>query len=227
MALIERPHRGEEGGELGFVEHVVGAHAAAEIKTIRPDLRVRGREVVGAQAAGEEDGAAAGLDDAARDGPVVGAAGTAEFLDREIRIAGIEQDEIDFRRDGGGLGDGFLAADVDDLDEFDSGNAWRRSRCVPRVRESTSWIVVVRQRRCWAMIASESVSAVRRNVATAGGTDAAISAMRFSAITPGPLGMGETSPSAAAPCASAVRASAADLMQQILTSGAGTTPFKA
>jgi hypothetical protein len=53
----------------------------------------------------------------------------------------------------------------------------------------------------------------------AGGTIAAISAMVSSAMTPGPLGMAETNPNAAAPWRIAICASAALLMQQILTRG--------
>src|ERR1039457_1698819 len=70
------------------------------------------------------------------------------------------------------------------------------------------------------MMASVSVREVSRNVATGGGTLAAISGMRrSSAMMPAPLGMAETSPIASAPCATAARASAADLMQQILMRG--------
>src|SRR4051812_12465986 len=67
------------------------------------------------------------------------------------------------------------------------------------------------------MMASVSVSEVSKNVATGGGTAAAISGMsRSSGMMPAPLGIAETRPMASAPCATAMRASAADLMQQIL-----------
>jgi hypothetical protein len=49
------------------------------------------------------------------------------------------------------------------------------------------------------MISAELVRLVRRNVATGGGTLAAISVIRSSEITPGPLGISETKPSADAP----------------------------
>ena len=52
-----------------------------------------------------------------------------------------------------------------------------------------------------------------------GGTVRAISAMAFSEITPGPLGMAETNPNADAPQPMANAASAGELMQQILTRG--------
>ena len=45
--------------------------------------------------------------------------------------------------------------------------------------------------------APPEVSEVRRNVATPGGTVAAIRVMVSSSMTPGPLGMAETSPRAA------------------------------
>ena len=48
----------------------------------------------------------------------------------------------------------------------------------------------------------------------------AISAICSSLITPGPLGIAETNPSADAPASIAMRASATELMQQIFTRGA-------
>src|ERR687892_204913 len=81
---------------------------------------------------------------------------------------------------------------------------------------STSCKVLVRQRRACAMIASASVSLVRRKVATGGGTRAASAAISSSSIGPGPLGIVPTRPGAWAPCAIASRASPSDWMQQIL-----------
>jgi len=52
-----------------------------------------------------------------------------------------------------------------------------------------------------------------------GGIDAAILAMSSSEITPGPLGISETSPRAEAPAEMAMRASATLWMQQTLTGG--------
>jgi hypothetical protein len=56
-------------------------------------------------------------------------------------------------------------------------------------------------------------------VATPGGTRAAISAISLSPITPGPLGIAETSPSAEAPARTAVHASSTEEMQQTLMRG--------
>jgi hypothetical protein len=56
-------------------------------------------------------------------------------------------------------------------------------------------------------------------VAIGGGTVAAIRAMASSEMTPGPLGMAETSPTAEAPQAIACAASTGDLIQQIFTRG--------
>lgn len=53
----------------------------------------------------------------------------------------------------------------------------------------------------------------------AGGTVAAISAISVSLMTPGPLGMLETKPSADAPDSTARAASSTLLMQQIFTRG--------
>src|SRR5687767_14007203 len=60
---------------------------------------------------------------------------------------------------------------------------------------------------------------VSRKVATGGGTRAAISAMSPSSITPGPLGISETSPTADAPHSTTRRISSTLAMQQTLTRG--------
>src|SRR6266852_3649804 len=60
---------------------------------------------------------------------------------------------------------------------------------------------------------------VRRNVPIGGGTVAAISAMSSSSMTPGPLGMLETRPSADDPHLIARAASSTLPMQQIFTRG--------
>jgi hypothetical protein len=83
--------------------------------------------------------------------------------------------------------------------------------------ESQIWMVLTRQRFCWAMISWGSVRLVRRNLAIAGGTVAAISAISGSGMIPGPLGISETSPSAVAPRRMARRASSIERMQQIFT----------
>jgi hypothetical protein len=64
---------------------------------------------------------------------------------------------------------------------------------------------------------------VSRNVATEGGTRAAISAINSSGMTPGPLGISDTNPTADAPHSTAVRASDALAMQQTLTRGLVST----
>src|SRR5882762_376581 len=69
------------------------------------------------------------------------------------------------------------------------------------------------------MMASTSCSLVSRNEATGGGTLAAIAAICCSEITPGPLGIFDTNPSAAAPCPTASLASVRLEMQQIFTLG--------
>jgi hypothetical protein len=58
---------------------------------------------------------------------------------------------------------------------------------------------------------------VSRNVAIGGGTLQTISAMSSSSITPGPLGISETKPSAEAPYFIASFASSIDDIQQIFT----------
>src|SRR5205085_3059589 len=58
-----------------------------------------------------------------------------------------------------------------------------------------------------------------RNVATGGGTLTAISVINSSEMTPGPLGISDTSPTASAPHSTAARASSTLAMQQTLTRG--------
>src|SRR5215831_12087095 len=95
----------------------------------------------------------------------------------------------------------------------------------PEDTQSQSCTQFVRHRRCCSMIELTSCLLVRRNVATGGGTDAAIWAICSSLITPGPLGIAETSPRAEAPAAIARWASATEPMQQIFTRGARVGPI--
>jgi hypothetical protein len=69
------------------------------------------------------------------------------------------------------------------------------------------------------MIPSADVSLVRRNVATGGGTLAAICLICSSDIGPGPLGILATRPIAEAPWSIAILASSMLCMQQILILG--------
>jgi hypothetical protein len=77
--------------------------------------------------------------------------------------------------------------------------------------------VFTRQRRCCPTIESASCLHVNRNVATVGGTRAAISAINSSSITPGPLGIADTNPTADAPHSTAARISSTLAMQQTFT----------
>src|SRR5271157_5228608 len=78
-------------------------------------------------------------------------------------------------------------------------------------------MVFVPHRCCCAMMESASCLLVSKKEDTEGGIVAAISAIRSSVITPGPLGIEETRPRADAPCWIASWASLMLLMQQILT----------
>src|SRR5437764_12927783 len=78
---------------------------------------------------------------------------------------------------------------------------------------------LVRQARCCATIPATSCLEVSRNVAMGGGTEAAMLVISASAITPGPLGMCETNPTADAPNSIANAASSTLAMQQIFTLG--------
>ncbi len=69
------------------------------------------------------------------------------------------------------------------------------------------------------MMRSAEVSEVSRNVATEGETAATISRIMDSGMTPGPLGIADTSPSAEAPASTAILASSALAMQHTLTRG--------
>ena len=72
------------------------------------------------------------------------------------------------------------------------------------------------QRLCCLTMSWASVFDVRRNVPIGGGTVDTISAINVSLITPGPLGISETKPRAAAPALMANLASSGELMQHIL-----------
>ena len=74
------------------------------------------------------------------------------------------------------------------------------------------------------MISWASVLHVRRTVETPGGAQSAISEIDSSGITPLPLGISETSPSADAPNFSARPASSMLAMQQILKRGRKHVP---
>jgi hypothetical protein len=69
------------------------------------------------------------------------------------------------------------------------------------------------------MIEAASSLHVSRKELTAGGTVAAISAIKLSGIGPGPLGISDTSPMADAPASIAIHASSILAMQQIFTRG--------
>jgi hypothetical protein len=123
------------------------------------------------------------------------------------------------RRYSGRLLDGFGSGDVDDLDHRNSGQgifqvAMRAGREMVADLDG-----IVRQKRWCSMISATLCLDVSRNVPMAGGTVAAISAIRSSLTTPGPLGMCETRPSADAPHSMASAASSTLPMQQIFTRG--------
>jgi hypothetical protein len=91
---------------------------------------------------------------------------------------------------------------------------------------STGCNVVVPAAACWAAMSSACVRAVSRDVRTGLPRMAvATSATHVSLITPGPLGMAETSPSTATPACAASRASATLAMQQAFTSGVFTRDY--
>jgi hypothetical protein len=69
------------------------------------------------------------------------------------------------------------------------------------------------------MIEAASSRHVSRNELTPGGIVAAISAIKLSAIGPGPLGIADTNPTADAPCSIAIKASTTLAIQQIFTRG--------
>src|SRR5439155_6488656 len=99
------------------------------------------------------------------------------------------------------------------------GSAARRSAWAPPASRSQSCSVPTPRRRCWATIEAASRRQVSRNAETGGGTAAAMTAIVSSGITPGPLGMSETRPTAEAPARIAARASATLWMQHSLTRG--------
>ena len=110
-----RARRRTEVAQLCLIQSPVGADAAADVEAKRFYLRDRIPRVFGLQSTGEKQRLAASFANASADGPVVGAAGAAQFLDRCERVAGVEQHRIDERRHRRGLVDAVRPGDVDHL----------------------------------------------------------------------------------------------------------------
>jgi hypothetical protein len=150
----------------------------------------------------------------------VRAAGPAEFLDREIRIAGIEQQGVDLGRDAEGLLDRCLTLDVNDLNNPDPGQRATEVRVgaagegVDELNRAGAATMVLRDDRVG--------SGERGQEERAHGRRDGRGDFRNPALIgnyPAPLGMAETRPRASAPCSTASCASATVWMQQILMRG--------
>ena len=100
---------------------------------------------------------------------------------------------------------------------FTPGMARRSSAWAPAGSSSTSWSVRAFTSRFCSTSSSTVWSGVSRNASIPGGTSAAISAAFSFEIGPGPLGIGETSPTADAPASIAIQTSSIDFMQQTFT----------
>ena len=95
------------------------SHARADIQPERPNFFDRLANIVGIEAAREKNRFAARLDDPPRQRPVMPPSCSAEFLDRKVRVAAVEQYRVNVFGQFRGLIDGMFANYVDDLNEFD------------------------------------------------------------------------------------------------------------
>ena len=111
----ELAHGLHERGKFRAVEPIVRAYAAAQIDAVGPDACNRLTNVVCVDAAGKKDRKIAALHDRARERPIVLATGSSKFLDGEIRIAGVEQEHVNLRRNIAGFVHGLWSDHVNHL----------------------------------------------------------------------------------------------------------------
>jgi len=95
------------------------SHARADIQPERPDFFDRLANIVGIEAAREKNRFAARLDDPPRERPVMPPSCSAEFFDRKVRVAAVEQYRVNVFGQFRGLIDRLFANYVYDLNEFD------------------------------------------------------------------------------------------------------------
>lgn len=126
--------------QLGFVQLTICADPAADVEREGAYLRDGFGNVGRTQAARHEDRHVDRLADATADGPVVTSARAAEFLDRKRRVAGVEQDRIDLRRNCQRLGERLLAGDMDDLDDRNAGQG-RAQVSVVTARQAVNTVI--------------------------------------------------------------------------------------
>ena len=103
---------------------VIASNAGAEVEAEGLNGLDGFGDIVGFEAAGEEDGDIHGFTDFGADGPVVLPTGAAEFFDGEALVAGIQQDSVNVWGQFAGFVDGGLAADVHDLHNGDAGQCF-------------------------------------------------------------------------------------------------------
>jgi len=130
--------------------------------------------------------------------------GAAQLLTASEALPESSQDRVSVPCGGGPPLDRRLAAHMDHLHQPDAGQraAELRQRAGCELSHSAGGGA---QRACCATIRRRILQAGQQNESTPGGMVAAICAMVSSGITPGPLGIAETSPTADAPCATASR----------------------
>ena len=91
-AAFSPPHRRHEGAQLDFIQPALGAHLAAQVQSMGLHGGQGLPDVVGMQAAGQEQRLRVhGVADAPAGGPVMRAAGTAQLLDGQRRVAAVQQ----------------------------------------------------------------------------------------------------------------------------------------
>jgi len=99
----------------------IGSHPGAQVESERAHFFDGVANVFRRQPTGQKQWDADIFPDGAAERPIVRPAGTAQFFDRELLVAGIEQDGIHVGRDASGLLDRLGTGYVDDLNHRNPG----------------------------------------------------------------------------------------------------------
>ena len=112
---------GEESAELGGIEVITGADAAAEVEAKGLNGGDGVDHVGSADTACQEDRNGNQIANPATERPIMGAPGTAKLLERESGISGAQEEGIHMGGGGYGISDGLQSKNVDDLHQSDAG----------------------------------------------------------------------------------------------------------
>lgn len=112
---------GKKCGEFLFIEHSIGTDAAANVERVGLHLLDCIGNVGLVQAAGKEEGDRHSFANVTADIPVVCSSGAPQLFDGKTRVARIEENRMNIRRDSDSFINRMLAKDVNDLHDRDAG----------------------------------------------------------------------------------------------------------